>query len=122
MSKIETQDRYQKAVLWQSSGYDDYGKYLRLAPIELSVRWEEGRRQSSSPEDTVIAIDATVFVDREIPIGSIMWKGKQKDLPASPTGLKEVVSYKEVPDIKGRVSQRSVSLARYNEQLPDLAT
>jgi hypothetical protein len=118
MPAIEVQNLNQKAVLWAASSYDNFGCYQVTSPVEIDCRWEESRKQSASPENTVIAIVATAFVDREIAAGSILWKGSLSDLPTSPTGLKEVVDYEEVPDLKGRNVQRTVTLARYNEQLP----
>lgn len=83
------------------------------------VRWEEKRTQSTDPKNTVITIDATVFVDIEIPIGSIMWRGALAGWPdAVDPDLKEVSFYNEIPDIKGREVTRTVTLVRYNGQLP----
>ena len=121
MPPIEVQGRTQKAVLWERSDYDDYGKYTVKTPVELVVRWEDGQRQSSGAQDSVIAITGKVYVDRLIPIGSIFWKGALKDIPASPTNLKEVIDLQEVPDLKGRNTQRIAIVETYNNQLPTVA-
>jgi len=123
MPPIETQNLNQKAVLWMSSGKDDYGKFTVISPVEISCRWEEKRRQSMASDNTVIAIDSTVYVDRVIKQGSILWKGTMKEWTKLLTTtdsrwLKEVTSYNEIPDIKGRKIQRTVTLAQYNQQLP----
>jgi len=118
MPPIESQNLNQHAVLWVRGDYDTYGRYTVSSPIEINVRWEEGQTQSSGAQDTVIAVSVTLFVDRVITPGSLVWKGKLKDLPASPTNIKEVENYDEVPDLKGRRFRRRVTCKRYEEQLP----
>jgi len=128
MPPIEVQNLKQRAVLWMSSGVDNYGKFTVTTPVEIDCRWEEKRHQSMAPDNTVIAADSTVYVDRVVRQGSIMWKGTLKEwtklltTPAAtnPRWLKEVSSYNEIPDIKGRKVQRTVTLTHYNEQLPTI--
>ena len=125
MPPIEIQNLNQKAVLWMSSGVDNYGKFVVTNPVEIACRWEEKRHQSMASDNTVIAADSTVYVDRLIKQGSILWKGTLKEwvnllTTTAPRWLKEVTAYNEIPDIKGRKVQRTVTLAHYNEQLPTI--
>jgi hypothetical protein len=119
MPAPELNGRHQKAVLWEKVGLDNYGNpTLDASPVEIVVRWEEGRSESIDDNGNPIGVDAQVIVAQEIPVGSIMWRGALANLPNPPTGLKQVISYNETPDIKGRVTFRKVSLVRYSETLP----
>lgn len=114
----ELNGRHQKAVLWELAGPDVHNEPTVYNPEEISVRWEETRRESRDALGNTIIIDAAVMVAQEIPVGSIMWLGALADLPVTPTNLKQVVGYDDTPDIKNRVSQRNVMLMKFNDTLP----
>lgn len=121
MPAIETSDCHQKAVLWAATGVDGYGNPIVSAAVEIDVRWEEERRESIDAFGNPIALDASVVVDREIAIDSILWLGELIDLPDPPTDLKKVVSRSAVPDVKGRSFRRKVSLVNFSDELPTIA-
>lgn len=120
MPAIETANRKQKAVLWAASGHDDYGEPKVNSAVELSVRWTEGREETTDAQGEVVSYDATVRVDREIAVGSVLWKGKLADVPSPTSDLFRVVARKTVPDLKGRDFERIVFLKRLSESLPTL--
>lgn len=123
MPPMETADLHQKAMLWEFSGHDRYQQTVSSG-VELNVRWEDKREETVDAEGRTVAVEATVVVDQKITVGSIMWKGKETDLPdpvTDVTDLKIVVAYNETPDIKGRNIRRTVKLARYNDTLPTIA-
>jgi len=122
MPAFEKRDLKQKAVLWVYSGRNDYGEPIVKSPVEINVRWEKGMKESVDAEGETIGISDIAIVDRYIPIGSIMWLGALSDLPDSPTDLRYVADYKEVPDIKGRNVRRQVALRRYSDQLPTVSS
>lgn len=116
---IETASLNQKAVLWQRTSFDRNGEPRVSAPVEIKARWEEGLLESIDEEATPIAINGTVDVDRDIKSGSIMWLGKLRDLPSPVTeGLVQVVGFEKIPDIKGRVFARSVTVKKWRNKLP----
>ena len=129
---LESTGRYQKAVYWEASGVDDYGNSTVKEAVELDVRWEETYREvlhDASPMTTnpgkKIAIIAVLTVDREIPQGSIFWKGALTDLVGTGSdipNLCQVVTYDETPDAKGRNFSRSVTLMRARDSLPNLVS
>jgi len=119
MPVLEESDLHEYAVLWSAGGVDDYGNPTVSAPVEIPCRWLIGMRESLDAEGNIIGVSDTVIVDRAIPIGSILWKGRLKDLPSSPTDLKQVIEYRETPDVKGRKRRRMVLLSRYSDQLPE---
>jgi hypothetical protein len=117
-------NRPHDAVLWPAEGIDDYGAPKVGEPVELKVRWENRRTETTDAQGNVIALDATVVVDREIAAGSKMWKGTWDDWygvgsAGSDVGLCEVVMSPEVPDIKGRNVRRVVGLRRFRDSLPE---
>ncbi len=123
MPPIEIQDRTQRAVLWEASGTsDDYGKPKVIAPVEVLVRWDDTVSGSLDAQGNKTRVDATVTVDRAVPVDSIMRKGALVDVPVPPTGLYRVASYSEVPDVKGRNFRRTVSLVRHSNTLPEIVS
>jgi len=105
-----------------SGFFDDEGQVTINAAVELDVRWEEGRKETLDPKGNVIAIDATVVVDRDIVVGSIMWEGALADVASPPVDLYQVVTRSKVPNVKGRKFRRTVGLMRYSDSLPTIAS
>lgn len=122
MPAPEVRDLNDYAVLWSVASLDGYGRYKVSAPVEIRVRWEDSKQESTDPQNTVESRPAEVFVDRVISIGSILWHGRLRDLPAAPTGLGKVSSYDSTPDIKNRFMHRTVTLTRYGDALPEVVT
>ena len=124
MPTMETSDRIQKAVYWAANGNDNYGRVKVDARVELEVRWEKRWRESVDDDGNTVATEARVVVDRVIPVDSILWLGSMEEYAAktTPTDFKQVISYDEIPDVKGRVSRRTVTLMKYSDELPDLTS
>ena len=112
----------QKAVLWANTNtYDDDGQPQVSAATELKVRWETERMETPVTVNESVAYDEAVQVRQEVAVGSIMWKGKLKDLPSTPNNLRKVVDYIEIPGIKGRIEDRWVLLVKYSDILPTVS-
>lgn len=109
------------AVVWPYYDRDNNGNPRVSTPVEIRCHWEDGQRQVFVTASSV-AIDAEVQVDREIAIGSMIRKGRLKDLPDTPDDIKEVVTYNEVPDAQHRIVDRTVMLRRYQDELPTVVT
>jgi hypothetical protein len=120
MPAIEGQFRCQKAVYWAASGINDYGVPTLDSPVEIDVRWDEGRTESINSQGSPVALDVQVVVDQDMVIGSVMWLGYLDDLPSPLTSLYDVVQFSKVPDVKGREFRRTVSLKKHGDSLPDL--
>lgn len=111
----------QKAVYWERVGYDENGDPIVTDdPLEIKVRWEEGLLAGINEFGEPIAVTAVVDVDREIPVKSILWLGSIDDIPTTgPTeGLVIVVGHVDIPNIKARQHQRSVTVQRWRDRLP----
>jgi len=125
MPDIESAWRYQKAVLYMANGYDNYGNPKVDAGIDINVRWEDVTSETVDAKGNTVSIDAVVVVDREIAIGSILWKGRLEDIPGTtgvPDGdLRQVIKYSEIPDTKAQYFRRLVYCMRFKESLPTLA-
>jgi hypothetical protein len=118
MPSPELTARTQDCVLWPFAGFDDHGRYQVGDPVDIIVRWQETQREIRKPDGVLVAIEATAYVDREIVPNSLMWLGTAATLPADgayPDNLKQVVTYEDVPDLKGRQHRRTVTLVRHHE-------
>ena len=121
MPSQETTSRHQKAVYWEANGFDDNGEPKVDAAVELDVRWEERKTETLDPRGNTIAADATVIVDQDIVVGSIVWPGALEDVADPPVDLWTVIDFSKIPDIKGRAYRRFALLMRYSNELPELA-
>lgn len=115
MPPIETVNLYQRAVLWEPTGIGQFGNptvAVAASGVEICVRWEEKLSEEVGPDGTPVATPDLVFVDRVIAIGSQIRLGAKADLPSTLNNLREVIDYSEIPDIKGRCRQRTVTLRK----------
>lgn len=119
---LETKDLNQKAVLWTVGGVDSYSRPKLNTAIEIPVRWVDKKTERLDEKGNVVGADSVVIVDRQIAIGSIIWKGELVDLPSptsSITNLYEVMDTRESPDIKGRYFRRTIIITKYGSSLPE---
>jgi hypothetical protein len=124
MPAPERRGRYQKAVLWEKTGRDRYNEPTTAAPVEISVRWENRASQQLDPQGNTIRVDATVIVNQDIAIGSVMWEGELLDFigtgsDGTDTQTMEVVTNNVIPDLKNRARLRTVGLVFYRDTLPE---
>lgn len=130
MPPLETIGRHQKAVVWPITGTDRYGEPKKGEPVNLDVTWEQGTQDVLKPNGQVVTLDGIVVVDRDIPIGSIMWLAPLKTSPALEqwygvgsagvdSGLLVVETVAVVEDLKGRHARRELGLAKFKDTLPE---
>jgi len=126
MPSVERRNLKQKALLWTPVGLDVNGEVVVVNdPVELEVRWVDGRSESTDAQGNPVALDAKVIVKQDIAIHSIMLLGSLDDWygTGSGSGWDEnnfmiVKSFSKIPGLKGRRFFREVSLARYSSTLP----
>lgn len=115
MPSPEVASLKQTAVLWTLNGYDRHGEPQRGSATEISARWESAKTAAVGDKAEPIAKPITVYVDRDIEIGSTLWLGELADVPAGTadlTNLFIVTGFNKMPDIRGRVFTRSVTAMR----------
>lgn len=111
MPPIEELGMEQDAVLWEAGPPDDSGEPTFEPPVALEVRWEDRRSQAIGRDGNLVAILARVTVDRYIPLGSKMWKGKLADWnPSLENEVLRVETYGNVPDLMDRAELQTVGL------------
>lgn len=123
MVRFETTNRHQKAMLYEgSTQHTSQGRKKVKKGFEIDVRWEQRQSDALNEQGEMIKVDATVVVDRDIAVGSLMWLGAEDDLPSPVTELKEVVSSTKIPNLKGSIFRRVVGVIRYSNDLPPIAS
>lgn len=120
MPPLETADHYDYAALWEFIGRDSTGQTVVESVVEISCRWEEDRRDTIDAQGNTIATDVTVFLSRDVPIGSILRLGRVSSIPSPPDNLMQVVTKNTANDLKNRLTQRDLALIRYSQQMPEI--
>lgn len=122
MPDIETACRNQRAVLWMASAtaVSDDGKRKVAAAVEIKVRWENRREETTDSQGQAVSVTAEVVVDRDVIVGSILWLGALDDIASPPVNLQKVVAFDKIPDVKGTKYRRTVRLTRHHNTLPPL--
>lgn len=123
MPAFETMDRPQRAVLWPKLGVDRLGQFVVGDPVEIRVQWDDNYSEALDPQKNTVQVDGTIYTNRVIPIGSIVWQGRIAAWAGTgsgeaPTGLMEVKTVKITPDLKGRNRTYMYGLVRFNDVLP----
>lgn len=110
----------QKAVLWSRDGTDRYGQpKVEAEPVEVKVRWTETHQQARDSQGNPVTINAQVVANREITVGSLMWKGELEAWYGTGSGggedteRMEVVSFDDTKDLKNRSETRTYNLSYY---------
>ena len=121
-SQLETDDLTEYAVMWPiqlSAASDEKGR-MRVGPsIEVPAKWNTGSRVNQLAISSNKVATAVVAVDREITVGSIMWRGRKQNLPNHLSNLYEVIDFKSTQDVKGRNVRYTAILASYHNTLPN---
>lgn len=120
MPPIEEMDQHQEAVLRTITGKDRYNEPTLSAPVEITCRWDEDRREITGPDGNPIAVDAAVIVSEPIPDGAIMWLGTLDDYNAedAPEHL-QVITIGKTPSLDARVTRYEYGLTRYKNTKPE---
>ncbi len=118
-------DRPHYAVYWPFMRYDRFGQPVVVTnpnAIELRVRWNDVFKQIVDPKGNIISIDAQIVVDRDIPVGSVLWRGRLTDVVESgvggiglPTDYRAVIGFNGTSDLKGRDTFREVFASRQSD-------
>lgn len=110
--------RYQKAVLFAVTGYDRYNEPTTSDGVEILVRFNTVRRRVLDAKGKQIDLDGQAIVGQRITIGSLLFIGSLSDYVGTGSTLQDnelmvVKTYNETPDVKGRLTEKTVGLMRY---------
>lgn len=125
MPAPERSHRKQAAVLWPANGIDRYGQVTVGSPVEIRVQWSDSKTEALDPQGNKVSLDATVIVNRDVAIGSHMWKGELQDWYGTgsdtttepDTEIMQVKTVNDSPDIRNRSRTRTVGLMRLRADL-----
>lgn len=127
MPPIEIDGLYHKAVLWVKAGEDADNEPVFDSAVEIDCRWNNTQKEMTAADGTTILIDALVVVDRDIPVGSLLWEGELEDWLGTGSDdnatstLMEVRTYaKRTKDIRSRYIRRTVGVSKYKDVIPEL--
>ena len=114
--------RKQYAVWWAPDGVGADGEVVYAKPVELRVRWD-GVKELERIDPSVKDVQSreVVYVDRVIPLGSVLWKGRLSECPVvkkvSPYApfagdelARETSKYTEYPTINAKKFLRVATL------------
>lgn len=113
-------DLNQPGVLWLFTGKpDDFGRPRVLQPKEIKCRWELGSQVIDSPLANTERIVGRVFVDRYVPVQSLLAQGDISIVQNPPYQLMKVLDYSEISDVKGKEPRRFVLVGAWDDALPE---
>ena len=121
--QLEDKCLTEHAVVWPID--ERPGRYgdARVGPrVQIRARWELDL--SLVPDVLARNEGATGIVDVQckLDIGTIMWRGKLKDVPLDKIReLYRVVGFSTIPDIKGIATKFTAIVAPHSEELPGAA-
>lgn len=134
MPPVSRASLHQRALLWRvpSSGprTDADGELILTddEPTEIRCRWESQLVEAVSSAlagGNTVAYQAVAVVDRDVPVGSLLFNGSEDDYfgtgtagPEETNEMYQVVSFDRIPDVKGRSFRRVCGLARFKDRMP----
>lgn len=119
---IKSRLRKQNMVVWKFAGFDDEGQVTVSSPIAMKARVEEKTRETLDAKGNTVTTFMDINVSSEVPVGSLVWLGKKSDLPATVTGILQVIDRDSTPDIKARKFDRWVGVQKYGDRQPVIAS
>lgn len=91
--------RKQWAVYWEYDSQDRNGKDTYKDPIAVKVRWEDKSEQDFLPSGQMVMVKSTVYVDRDMPLGGILWLGLLVDTPSIPPEHNKICIFRSYPKL-----------------------
>jgi hypothetical protein len=120
-TEAKRSDLPHKTVLLPATGQsDNYGNPTTGTPEEIDSRWEKGQ-QTVQQALTSNKLDvATVFLDREVPADSLLWRGTLEEYngTGSPEDLYKVIQTSVIDDIKGLHTEYRVLAQSTHDNIP----
>jgi hypothetical protein len=102
--------RRQTAVYWHPKGYDVNSKPILDDPIEIKCRWDDRSERDLNIVGEMIDVRATVYVDREVALGGVLWLGLLVDAPRTPPESGRIKIFRNHPNLKNSETLRIARL------------
>jgi hypothetical protein len=120
---IEVDDLHGYATLFELAGRDDEGEAILANPRELRVKWDKVYKQAKLSETETVTIMATVVVDQDVPLNSLLWEGRLTDWYGTGSDdvggeMMQVILLNSSKDVKYRNTRRTLELCRYRDRVP----
>jgi hypothetical protein len=99
--------RKQYAVYWPPLGPNQSGMQTYGEPVEIRCRWEDDDFAFVDSKGTTVASTTSVFPDRILEVGGILWKGRLLDVPSQSDPLSnensdEIIKFGELPNLRAK--------------------
>ena len=92
--------RKQWAVYWSPIGLDKNNKYIYDEPEEIRCRWDDRTERDFNTIGEEVNVKATVYVDRVVALGGVLWLGLLVDSPETPPEHNKIKIYREIPNLR----------------------
>lgn len=123
MPEIGSDNLWDRCVLLAAGSYNRYGRIQTTdVPKELACRWVENVQSAGGGTADTAAVVATVYVEEDVDLSSVLWRGNVEDFPGAETVLDELVevsNFHSVDADLGRSVVRWCDVVRFRAQLPD---
>lgn len=99
----------QDAVYWPPTAAGDYGKPGFGPGVAIKCRWEDDYSEEATATGTDAHGAATVYVDRDLEVGGVLWLGKLAAANAQPlanAGATIIDDFKKIPTLRANAVQR----------------
>lgn len=117
---LEVSDLLEWTTLWPSSNAvaDTFGNLRVGKRIEIPAGWIFRTDLSADPHSGATQVVGKVYVDRDVSIGSILFRGRPSEY-YSGQQLYVAVGYNESRDVYDENKRRTVTIALWNGTLPE---
>lgn len=103
--------RRQWCVYWEWIGQDAHGKDVYAEPIEIKVRWEDRQERDISPlTGEEVMVRSTIYVDRDMTLGGVLWLGLLVDAPNTPPEHNKIKVVRSIPNKRALKFVRTVRI------------
>jgi hypothetical protein len=123
MPPLEELDRHDDAVYYRYLGEDRRGKPRLASPVDIKVRWIQGKADVMDALGNLVSVEALVVTNQDLTMHSILRQGTIADGVGTGTALDDddvmqVSVVNKVPSLCGKYHYRSVGLTRYGSRVP----
>lgn len=115
---LETKTLRDDAVLRQKTGDDQASEATLGAAAKVKVRWVDRESQELTPDGFQVDVDAIVITDRDVEVGSVIWKGTTLAPTDGSTMLYKVVGQRTTTDLFKRYTRRRLAVQKLGMRMP----